>query len=99
MSCGRSHTAVMEYRALNSISLIPDGRALRPGCSVTRRKTMTIKAKFVVIAAVAAAILASPALALTQQVSHLICPSGYSLIGKFCISDRTGDIVLPATYK
>src|SRR5580704_13669189 len=99
MFCGRPHAAVMEYQALNSISLVPDGRALRPGCSVTRRKTMTSKAKLVLISAIAAVILASPALALTQQVSHLICPSGYSLIGEYCISDKIGDIVLPATYK
>jgi hypothetical protein len=60
---------------------------------------MTSKAKPVLIAAIAAVLLASPALALTQQVSHLICPSGYSLIGQFCIGGKTGDIVLPATYK
>jgi hypothetical protein len=59
---------------------------------------MSSKAKLFLIAT-AAVILASPALALNQQVSHLICPSGYSLIDKFCISDKTGDIVLPATYK
>jgi hypothetical protein len=40
---------------------------------------------------------ATPALA--QQASHLICPSGFSLIGEFCISDKTGDIVLPSTDK
>jgi hypothetical protein len=60
---------------------------------------MTSKAKLVLIAAIAAVLLASPALALTQQVSYLICSSGYSLIGQFCISDKTGDIVLPTTYK
>jgi hypothetical protein len=59
---------------------------------------MTSKAKLVLIT-IAAVILASPALALTQQISYLICPSGYSLIGEFCISDKIGDIVLPATYK
>jgi hypothetical protein len=59
---------------------------------------MTSKAKLVLIAAIAA-VISSPALAVTQQVSHLICPSGYSLIGEFCISDKIGDIVLPATYK
>jgi hypothetical protein len=60
---------------------------------------MTSKVKLLLIAATAAMILASPASALTQQVSRLICPSGYSLIGEFCISEKTGDIVLPATYK
>jgi hypothetical protein len=65
----------------------------------TTRKIMTSRAKFALIVAVATVILASPTLALTQQVSHLACPSGYSLIGEFCISDNTGDIVLPATYK
>jgi hypothetical protein len=60
---------------------------------------MSNKAKFLLLAATAAVILASPALALTQQVSHLICPSGYSLIDEFCISEKTGDIVLPATHK
>jgi hypothetical protein len=60
---------------------------------------MTSKAKLLLITATAATILASPSLALTQQASRLICPSGYSLIGEFCISDKTGDIVLPATYK
>jgi hypothetical protein len=60
---------------------------------------MSSKAKLLLIAATAAVILASPALALTQQVSHLICPSGYSLIDEFCISEKTGDIVLPATHK
>jgi hypothetical protein len=52
---------------------------------------MTSKAKLILIAAIAAVSLASPALALTQQVSHLICPSGYSVIGGFCINDKTGD--------
>jgi hypothetical protein len=37
---------------------------------------MSSKAKLFLIAATATVILASPALALTQQVSHLICPSG-----------------------
>jgi hypothetical protein len=60
---------------------------------------MSSKAKLLLIAATTAVILASPALALTQQVSHLICPSGYSLIDEFCISEKTGDIVLPATHK
>jgi hypothetical protein len=59
---------------------------------------MTSNAKLVLIT-IAAVVLASPALALTQQISHLICPSGYSLFGEFCISDKIGDIVLPATYK
>jgi hypothetical protein len=59
---------------------------------------MTSKAKLALIVAIATVILASPTLALTQQVTHLICPSGYSLIGEFCISDKTGDIVLPATH-
>jgi hypothetical protein len=57
------------------------------------------KAKLLLVAATAAVILAPPALALTRQVTHLICPSGYSLINEFCISEKTGDIVLPATYK
>jgi hypothetical protein len=60
---------------------------------------MTSKAKLVLIVAISTVILAPPTLALTQQASRLICPSGYSLIGEFCISDKTGDIVLPATYK
>jgi hypothetical protein len=60
---------------------------------------MTSKAKLVLIAAIAAVILASPALARTQQPSHLICPSSYSPFGEFCISDKIGDIVLPATNK
>ena len=60
---------------------------------------MTSKAKLALIAAIAAVIFASPALALTQQPSHLICSPGYSLFGEFCISDKIGDIVLPATNK
>ncbi len=58
---------------------------------------MNSTAKLGLIVATATVILGSPTLALTQQGSHLACPSGYSLIGEICISDKNGDIVLPAT--
>ena len=34
-----------------------------------------------------------------KETSKWICPAGYSLIGELCISDTTGDIVLPTTSK
>jgi hypothetical protein len=30
-----------------------------------------------------------------QQTTRQFCPAGYSLIGDVCISDKTGDVVLP----
>jgi hypothetical protein len=30
-----------------------------------------------------------------QQGASQVCPAGYSLIGKICISDTSGDIVFP----
>ena len=47
------------------------------------------------------AVLASAVLLLTatnlyaKQAARQACPSGYSLIGEVCISDATGDVVLP----
>src|SRR5579863_8273481 len=52
----------MEFRRCNSIFSAAGDRALGP-CSVTRRKTMRIISKLALIAAIAAAGIASPALA------------------------------------
>jgi hypothetical protein len=47
--------------------------------------------------AIAAFADAAPARA--QQAASQLCPAGYSLIGKICISDTSGDIVLPQKNK
>ncbi len=50
------------------------------------------------ILAVAFAVLAGTILH-AKDASRHICPSGYSPIGEVCISDTTGDIVLPDKVK
>ena len=45
----------------------------------------------------AALIVLAVAVFHTKTASRQLCPSGYSLIDKVCISDTTGDVVLPTT--
>ena len=43
----------------------------------------------------AIAVFADAYSARAQQTASQLCPPGYSLIGKICINDTSGDIVLP----
>lgn len=49
--------------------------------------------KRALLAAAFAALLAT--ISHAEEASRQMCPSGYSLIGELCISDTTGDVVLP----
>jgi hypothetical protein len=43
--------------------------------------------------------LLASAPALAQDSGQQTCPSGYSLIAGVCVSDATGDVVLPREKK
>jgi len=45
------------------------------------------------------AVFADAVSARAQQTPQQLCPPGYSRIGEVCISDKTGDIVLPRKEK
>jgi hypothetical protein len=48
---------------------------------------------------VAIAVFADAAPIRAQQTPQQLCPAGYSLIGAVCISDKTGDVVVPSKEK
>jgi hypothetical protein len=52
-----------------------------------------------VTAFAAIVMIACAARAVAQNAPAKICPPGYSLVADVCISDKSGDVVLPTTHK
>lgn len=58
-----------------------------------------MKPMIALIAWLSAAPMLTSAPARAQDLGQQTCPSGYTLIAEACVSDTTGDVVLPREKK